>query len=62
MIFGVDAYEQDELGRAIVERPESEDDLTAIRHAVLQQWVPMLDHAMIARRYGQLQNHPSFGE
>jgi hypothetical protein len=45
-----------------VERPESEDDLTAIRHAVLQQWVPMLDHAMIARRYGQLQNHPSFGE
>jgi AcrR family transcriptional regulator len=39
------------LGRAIVARPPDEDDLTAVRHAVLQEWVPLLEPTRLIRHF-----------
>jgi AcrR family transcriptional regulator len=38
------------LHQAIVDRPESEDDLTAVRGAVLQEWVSAIDPDRTARK------------
>jgi AcrR family transcriptional regulator len=39
------------LKRAIIERPAHEDDLTAVRHAVLQAWVPLLEPVRLIRHF-----------
>ena len=39
------------LKQAIVERPNREEDFVAVRRAVVQQWVPMLDHDRVALRH-----------
>jgi hypothetical protein len=50
VIFSVETYQLESLHRAIVDRPKSEDDLTAIHHAVLRQWVPLLNPERVARQ------------
>ena len=46
-VFGGDTDERTSelpaLKRAIIERPGREDDLTAVRHAVSEVWVPLLE-------------------
>lgn len=46
------------LERAILERPRSEDDLTAVRHAVLREWVPLLDPTRLARQFQAVMSSP----
>jgi AcrR family transcriptional regulator len=50
VIFSVETYQLVVLHRAIVDRPESENELTAIRRAVLREWVPLLDPQRVARQ------------
>ena len=40
-----------DLARAIIERPSSEDDLTAVRRAVLRAWVPLLEPTRVLRQF-----------
>lgn len=50
VIFGDEGHRHDTLQQAIVERPGSEDDLTAVRRAVRQRWAPTLDPQRSARQ------------
>jgi AcrR family transcriptional regulator len=54
-VFGGESDDRVELlpalARAIIERPRSEDDLTAIRRAVLSAWVPLLDPTRLRRHF-----------
>jgi AcrR family transcriptional regulator len=54
-VFGGESDDRVELlpalARAIVERPHYEDDLTAIRRAVLSAWVPLLDPLRLRRHF-----------
>jgi AcrR family transcriptional regulator len=50
VIFSVETYQLDALYSAIVKRPTQEDDLTAIHHAVLEEWVPRLNPDRVARQ------------
>jgi AcrR family transcriptional regulator len=51
VIFAFETYQLEVLHRAIVDRPESEDELTVIRSAVLREWVPLLDPQRVARQW-----------
>lgn len=46
------------LERAIIERPANEDDLTAVRHAVLQVWVPLLEPMRLIRHFRAAADSP----
>ena len=50
VIYSSSGFEIDILEQAIIERPTSEDDLTAIRRAVVDRWVPALDRERVARQ------------
>jgi AcrR family transcriptional regulator len=50
VIFSVEAYHFDTLEDAISERPKDEHDLVAIRQAVLDVWVPLLDPVRVGRQ------------
>jgi AcrR family transcriptional regulator len=54
-VFGGESDDRMELlpalERAIIERPSSEDDLTAIRRAVLSAWVPHLEPMRLRRHF-----------
>ena len=51
VIFSIEGYNLVELERAIVGRPKSEDDLTAVRRAFRDEWLPMLDSQRIIRQF-----------
>jgi len=46
------------LGQAIIERPSDEDDLTAIRQAVLSAWVPLLEPTRLERHFRAAETSP----
>ena len=50
VIFGGDEDRHHNLTQAIVERPASEDDLTAVRSAVEQRWLPTVDPQRTTRQ------------
>jgi AcrR family transcriptional regulator len=54
-VFGGESDERAEmlpgLAQAIIDRPPDEDDLTAIRHAVLAAWVPLLEPTRLRRHF-----------
>jgi AcrR family transcriptional regulator len=50
VIFGNDLDQYSDLQHAILERPGSEDDLMAVRHAMRQGWTPTLDPRRTARQ------------
>ena len=50
VVYNSGAFDIDLLEQAIIERPASEDDLTAIRRAVVDRWVPALDLERVARQ------------
>jgi AcrR family transcriptional regulator len=50
VIFSTDGLGRHELRDAIVERPADEDDLTAVRRALLDSWVGQLDLGHAARQ------------
>jgi AcrR family transcriptional regulator len=50
VIFGGNGYEHDVLEEAIIARPRTEDDLTALRRAVGESWLPRLDQDLVARQ------------
>jgi AcrR family transcriptional regulator len=61
-VFGGDTDERTTelpaLERAIIERPAHEDDLTAVRHAVLQVWVPLLEPMRLIRHFRAAADSP----
>jgi AcrR family transcriptional regulator len=50
VIFGADNDRHAGLMQAIVERPASEDELTAVRVAMQQEWLPTIDPQRTARQ------------
>lgn len=50
VIFSRDGYQQGELRHAIVARPASEPDLTAVARAIRDEWLPALDPGRFARQ------------
>ena len=46
------------LAQAILERPSHEDDLTAIRKAVMSAWVPLLEPARLKRHFRAAESSP----
>jgi AcrR family transcriptional regulator len=50
VIFGVDDERHRDFQRAIIERPRSEDGLTAVRAAMREQWLPTVDPLRTARQ------------
>jgi AcrR family transcriptional regulator len=50
VIFGGDGYEREVLEQSIMARPKAEDDLTALRGAVREGWLPVLDQNLVARQ------------
>jgi len=50
VIYNSGSFETDLLEQAIIERPDSEDDLTAIRRGVVDRWLPALDPERVARQ------------
>jgi AcrR family transcriptional regulator len=46
------------LAQAILERPSDEDDLTAIRQAVLSTWVPLLEPERLKRHFRAAETSP----
>lgn len=50
VIFGGDGYEHEALEQSIIGRPKTEDDLTALRRAVGESWLPLLDQDLVARQ------------
>jgi AcrR family transcriptional regulator len=50
VIFGGSGYEHDALEGSIIGRPQTEDDLTAVRRAVQEGWLPLLDQDLVARQ------------
>jgi AcrR family transcriptional regulator len=50
VIFSDQAYQHSVLEQAIIERPGSEDDLAAIRNAVRERWLPLLDPEQTVRQ------------
>ena len=51
-------YQLPALGRAIAERPSYENDLSAVRHAVLDEWVPHLDRTRLMRQFRASESSP----
>jgi AcrR family transcriptional regulator len=62
VVFGADGDERSQwlpaLERAIVGRPSSEDDLTAVQQAVLQEWVPRLEPTRLRRQFMAAETSP----
>jgi AcrR family transcriptional regulator len=50
VIFGDTGNEQEPLRRAIVERPSTEDDVTAVRRAIQSDWTHTVDPQRTARQ------------
>jgi AcrR family transcriptional regulator len=50
VIVGGLGYPLAELERAIIERPSTEDDLTAVRRAMKEEWAPLLDQKRVDRQ------------
>ena len=50
VIFAGDGYRMEDLERAILKRPRSEDDLQAVRHALRVEWVPSIDPTRVWRQ------------
>jgi AcrR family transcriptional regulator len=50
VIFGDEGYLTEDLEHSIVNRPVSETDLEAVRHALRLEWVPSVDPARIWRQ------------
>ena len=50
VIFGADDDRHSDFQRAIIERPGSEDLLTAVRAAMREQWLPTVDPQRTARQ------------
>lgn len=50
VIFSQEGYHQGELRHAIVARPASEADLTAVSRAIRDEWVPAVDPGRFARQ------------
>ena len=50
VIFGDEGYRVELLDRAICNRPPSEDDFQAVRHALRVEWVPSLDPRRVMRQ------------
>jgi AcrR family transcriptional regulator len=50
VIFSGQAYLHPALERAIIERPRAEDDLAAIRNAMRENWLPLLDPEQTIRQ------------
>jgi AcrR family transcriptional regulator len=50
VIFSREGYQQGELRHAIVARPASEPDLTAVARAIRDEWVPAVDPGRFARQ------------
>jgi AcrR family transcriptional regulator len=50
VIFGGNGYEHEVLEQSIIARPQTEDDLTALRSAVREGWLPQLDQDLVARQ------------
>lgn len=58
VIFGPERDRHRDLQRAIVERPRAEDDLTAVRHAVRERWLPTIDPQRSARQTRAARSSP----
>lgn len=62
VVFGGESDERVDwlpaLKRAIVERPASEDDVTAVKHAVLDKWVSLLEPTRVRRQYLAAETSP----
>jgi len=50
VVFGADGPRHDALFAAIVERPADDDDLTAVRRALVDTWIGLLDIGHAARQ------------
>jgi AcrR family transcriptional regulator len=50
VIYSGHGYELPALHRAIIERPDGEDDLLAVRNAFRRDWVPRLDRGRVVRQ------------
>jgi AcrR family transcriptional regulator len=50
VIFSGQGYEHSVLRQAIIDRPGSENDLAAIRHAMREVWLPLLDPQRTVRQ------------
>ncbi len=58
VIFSSHDREMPALRRSIVERPTPEDDLVAIRRAIVQEWAPLLDPERVARQHRVMTSSP----
>jgi AcrR family transcriptional regulator len=62
VVFGGESDERVDwlpaLNRAIVERPAAEDDVTAVKHAVLDMWVSLLEPSRVRRQYLAAETSP----
>ena len=62
VVFGSEGDDRAELlpalAQAIIERPTDEDDLTAIRRAVLSAWVPVLEPERLRRHFLAAETSP----